>query len=158
MSLARMLQSISIATNSDVLELRGIVKGFPGVRVLREVSFACRPGEVHALVGENGAGKSTLMRIIAGVWKPEAGRILIRGQAVEIAGPKHSQDLGVAMVYQDTRLAPDLDVAQNIWLGREPGGSIFVDRRAMERGAQSILDRLGASNSTKQNDTRPHGC
>ena len=107
------------------------------------MSFACRPSEVHVLVGENGAGKSTLMRIIAGVWQPEAGTIRVRGAVVAITGPRQSQDLGIAMVYQDTRLVPDLDVAQNIWLGREPGGALLVDRAAMDRGAQAILDRLG---------------
>ena len=138
-----MLQPSPKETQVDALQLKGIEKSFPGVRVLKNVSFACRAGEVHALMGENGAGKSTLMRIVAGVWKPERGHILVRGEEVQIAGPKQSQDLGIAMVYQDTRLVPDLDVSQNIWLGREPGGAILVDRRAMDRGAQAILDRLG---------------
>jgi len=102
-----------VATETNALELIGVDKSFPGVRVLKGASFACRPGEVHVLMGENGAGKSTLMRIIAGVWKPEAGRILIRGRDVQISGPKHSQDLGIAMVCQDTRLVPDLDVSVN---------------------------------------------
>ncbi len=131
--------------DSPALELRGVEKSFPGVRALKGVSFACRAGEVHALMGENGAGKSTLMRIIAGVWKPAAGHILVRGREAQIAGPKQSQDLGIAMVYQDTRLVPDLDVAQNVWFGREPGGTILVDRSAMDRGAQAIFDRLGVA-------------
>ena len=139
-----MLQTNPNDMRMNALELKGIEKSFPGVRVLKDVSFACRAGEVHVLMGENGAGKSTLMRIISGVWKPQAGRIFVRGEEVQIAGPKQSQDLGIAMVYQDTRLVPDLDVCQNIWLGREPGGAIFVDRRAMGRGAQAILERLGA--------------
>jgi ribose transport system ATP-binding protein len=134
-----------IANETNALELIDVDKSFPGVRVLKGASFACRPGEVHAVMGENGAGKSTLMRIIAGVWKPEAGRILIRGRDVQITGPKQSQDLGIAMVYQDTRLVPDLDVSQNIWFGREPGGAVLVDRGAMDQGAQSIFDRLGVS-------------
>ena len=91
-------------TDVHALELQGIDKSFAGVRVLKDVSFACRAGEVHVLMGENGAGKSTLMRIITGVWTPEAGRIFVRGEPVEITRPKQSQDLGVAMVYQDTRL------------------------------------------------------
>ncbi|MCW6510780.1 ATP-binding cassette domain-containing protein [Lichenifustis flavocetrariae] len=127
----------------NALELVGIKKSFGVVRALKGVSFACRPGEVHVLMGENGAGKSTLMRIIAGVWRPDAGVIRVRGAEVAIIGPRQSQDLGIAMVYQDTRLVPDLDVAQNIWLGREPGGAVLVDRAAMDRGAQAILDRLG---------------
>ncbi len=131
------------APRPDALELRGIGKSFGLVHALKSVSFACRPAEVHVLVGENGAGKSTLMRIIAGVWPPDSGTILMDGKPVRITGPKQAQDLGIAMVYQDTRLVPDLDVAQNIWLGREPGGAVFVDRAAMQSGAQAILDRLG---------------
>ncbi len=130
---------------TPALELTGIQKSFSGVKALRDASFACRAGEVHVLMGENGAGKSTLMRIIAGVWKPDSGTIAVNGRKVEITGPQHSQSLGIAMVYQDTRLVPDLDVSQNIWLGREPGGKILVDRRAMDAGAQSILARLGVS-------------
>jgi ribose transport system ATP-binding protein len=139
-----MLMTNPSETEVLALELRGIEKGFAGVRILKGVSFACRAGEVHVLMGENGAGKSTLMRIITGVWQAEAGQIFLRGEAVRIASPKQSQDLGVAMVYQDTRLVPDLDVAQNIWLNREPGDAIFLDRGAMERGARAILERLGA--------------
>ena len=131
------------AAAANALELRGITKSFGSIRALKGVSFACRPGEVHVLMGENGAGKSTLMRIIAGLWPPEEGAVLVHGNAVRITGPKQSHDLGIAMVYQDTRLVPDLDVAQNVWLGREPGNAILVDRGAMERGARAILDRLG---------------
>ncbi len=138
-----MLQVTAEDTEVYALELRGVEKSFPGVRALKGASFACRPGEVHVLMGENGAGKSTLMRIIAGVWKPESGQILVRGQQVQIAGPKHAQDLGIAMVYQDTRLVPDLDVSQNIWFGREPGGTVLIDRSEMDRGARAIFDRLG---------------
>lgn len=135
----------AVGTEIYALELRGIDKSFVGVKALKGASFACRPGEVHALMGENGAGKSTLMRVIAGVWKPDAGTILVQGREVHITGPRHSQGLGIAMVYQDTRLVPDLDVAQNIWLGREPGGAITVDRQAMEEGARTILGRLGVT-------------
>ncbi|RTM02170.1 MAG: ATP-binding cassette domain-containing protein [Hyphomicrobiales bacterium] len=140
-----MQHTLAVGTESYALELKGIEKSFFGVKALKGASFACRPGEVHTLIGENGAGKSTLMRVIAGIWKPDAGSIIVKGSEVRIAGPRHSQDLGIAMVYQDTRLVPDLDVAQNIWLGREPGGSITVDRKAMEEGSRSILDRLGVS-------------
>ncbi|MFA6153750.1 MAG: ATP-binding cassette domain-containing protein [Mesorhizobium sp.] len=113
-----MQHDTAAGTDTYALELRGIEKSFVGVKALKGASFACRPGEVHALMGENGAGKSTLMRVIAGVWKPDAGTILVQGREVHITGPRHSQGLGIAMVYQDTRLVPDLDVAQNIWLGR----------------------------------------
>ena len=126
---------------TNEFELHAIEKSFGNVKALRGVSFACRAGEVHCLLGENGAGKSTLMRIIAGVWRPDAGRILVRGREVELSSPRAAQDLGIAMVYQDTRLVPDLDVAQNVWLGREPG-SVLVDRATMERETTRILARL----------------
>lgn len=129
--------------SQPVLAVAGIEKRFPGVLALAGVSFDVRGGEIHGLVGENGAGKSTLMRVLAGVHRPDAGRILVRGEFVALAGPKDAQDRGIAMVYQDTRLVPDLDVAQNIWLGREPGGRLYVSRAEMERGARALLERLG---------------
>jgi ribose transport system ATP-binding protein len=128
---------------SPVLAVREVEKAFPGVRALKHVSFDCRAGEVHGLVGENGAGKTTLMRILAGVLQPDAGTIRVKGETVVLNSPRHAQELGIAMVYQDTRLVDDLDVAQNILLGREPGSAFLVNRRAMEERATSILRRLG---------------
>ncbi len=130
--------------SADELALHAIEKSFGGVKALKGVSFFCRKGEVHCLLGENGAGKSTLMRILAGVMRPDAGRIAIGGRDVELTSPRAAQDLGIAMVYQDTRLVPDLDVAQNVWLGHEPGG-VLVDRNQMERATQEILTRLDAT-------------
>jgi ribose transport system ATP-binding protein len=126
-----------------VLAVGDVNKSFPGVQALRNVSFDCLSGEVHGLVGENGAGKSTLMRILAGAMPPDSGFIRLRGEAVVLRSPRHAHDLGIAMVYQDTRLVDDLDVAQNIWLEREPGSFLLVDRRSMETQAAAILDRLG---------------
>ena len=125
------------------LRVIGIEKSFPGVLALKGVSFDVHRGEIHGLVGENGAGKSTLMRVLAGFFRPTAGQILLDEKAVQFASPRDAHDRGIAMVYQDTRLVPDLDVAQNIWLGREPGSRFFVDRRRIERSAREILDRLG---------------
>lgn len=124
------------------LRVDGIVKSFPGVKALKGVSLECRPGEIQALVGENGAGKSTLMRILAGVYQPDAGTIEIDGRPVTLAGPRDAADHGIAMVYQDTRLVPDLDTPQNIFLGREPGG-ILLDYRKMRADAAALLARLG---------------
>jgi len=124
------------------LAVEGISKRFPGVQALSGISFDCRAGEVHALVGENGAGKSTLMRILAGVHQPDAGAIRVGGQPVTIVDPAEARRLGIAMVYQDTRLVPDLDVARNIFLGREPGGAL-VDLGAMRAEAARLLARLG---------------
>jgi ribose transport system ATP-binding protein len=126
-----------------VLAVRDIEKSFPGVKALQHVSFDCRAGEIHGLVGENGAGKSTLMRILAGVIQPDAGTIQVKGKPVLLASPRDAHDFGIAMVYQDTRLVDDLDVAQNILLGREPGSRLLVDRRALEDRSESILRRLG---------------
>jgi ribose transport system ATP-binding protein len=126
-----------------VLAVTEVEKSFPGVRALVKVSFECRAGEIHGLVGENGAGKSTLMRILAGVHRPDSGSIQISGKGVILNSPRHAHDLGIAMVYQDTRLVDELDVAQNIWLEREPGSALFVDRGEMERRSAGILQRLG---------------
>jgi ribose transport system ATP-binding protein len=124
------------------LAVEGISKAFPGVRALRDVSFDSRAGEIHALVGENGAGKSTLMRILSGVYRPDAGELRINGEAAEFAAPADARKRGVVMVYQDTRLIGDLDAVQNIYLGREPGG-LAIDYSGMHREARAILGRLG---------------
>jgi len=130
-------------TTEPVLAVVDVDKSFPGVNALKKVSFDCRAGEIHGLVGENGAGKSTLMRILSGVLQPDSGRIRVRGQDVVLTSPRHAHDLGIAMVYQDTRLVGDLDVAQNIWLAREPVSFLLVDRAEMESRATSILESLG---------------
>jgi ribose transport system ATP-binding protein len=130
-------------TSVPVLAVLDVDKSFPGVHALKHVSFDCLSGEIHGLVGENGAGKTTLMRVLAGVVQPDSGIIRVRGERVILTSPRHAHDLGIAMVYQDTRLVDDLDVAQNIWLEREPGSFFLVDRRTMEARAASILQRLG---------------
>ena len=127
----------------SVLAVSGIDKHFPGVSALKQVSFDCRSGEIHGLVGENGAGKSTLMRVLSGVHRPDAGSIRVRGREVALSSPRVAHDLGIAMVYQDTRLVGELDVAQNIWLEREPGSAIFIDRAEMTRRSADMLGRLG---------------
>jgi len=124
------------------LKVDGIVKSFPGVKALKGVSLECRPGEIQALVGENGAGKSTLMRILAGAYQPDSGSIAVDGKPVTLAGPRDAADRGIAMVYQDTRLVPDLDTPQNIFLGREPGGAL-LDYTKMRADAAALLARLG---------------
>jgi ribose transport system ATP-binding protein len=135
-------ESASDDVNS-VFAVADLHKSFPGVDALKRVYFHCRVGEIHGLVGENGAGKSTLMRILAGVIQPDSGTIRIKGRRVTLTGPRQAHDLGIAMVYQDTRLVDDLDVAQNIWLEREPGSFFFIDRRAMEQRSRALLQRLG---------------
>ncbi|MGH7119612.1 MAG: ATP-binding cassette domain-containing protein [Acetobacteraceae bacterium] len=125
------------------LSVEGISKTYPGVRALNAVSFAVRAGEVHGLVGENGAGKSTLLRILSGAEQPDEGRMLAFGRPLRLADPAAAHDAGITMVWQDTRLVPDLDVAQNIALGREPGGRLVVDRAAIDQRARTALAKLG---------------
>jgi ribose transport system ATP-binding protein len=129
-----------------ILQMRGISKTFPGVRALTNVELTVYPGEVHALMGENGAGKSTLMKILSGAYKADpGGEIRIKGQPVTIDGPLTAKALGVAIIYQELSLAPNLTVAENIYLGREPRKGLVIDRAAMLAGCAEVLDRLGAS-------------
>src|SRR6478672_10798447 len=104
-----------------LLEMRGISKTFPGVRALDNVRLTVYPGEVHALMGENGAGKSTLMKILSGAYQADpGGQILIEGQPVQISDPIAAKRLGISIIYQELALAPNLTVAENIYLGTEP--------------------------------------
>ncbi len=118
-----------------LVELKGISKSFIGVRVLNNVDFDVRPGEVHALLGENGAGKSTLIKIIAGVHAPDAGDIVINGEPVKFANPGQAVKAGIAIVYQELLLFPELSVAENIFLNHAPrskwgGARLGADARA----------------------------
>ena len=127
------------------LELRGITKRFPGVVALNSVSLDVRAGEVHALLGENGAGKSTLIKTIAGVYHPDAGEIHIDGQPVRIRNPHDAQALGISTIYQEFTLAPDMSVAENVFLGREPlriRALAIVDRRELTRRTREVLASL----------------
>jgi ribose transport system ATP-binding protein len=127
-----------------VVEMRGIEKSFPGVRALQGVQFDLRPGEVHALMGENGAGKSTLMKILTGVYQPDAGEIRVDGQAVTLPSPHSAQALGISIIHQELFLMNHLTAAQNIFIGREPrkGLGIFVDEGKLKRDAAAIFKRM----------------
>ena len=130
---------------APVLEMRGISKTFPGVRALNGVQLTIYPGEVHALMGENGAGKSTLMKILSGAYVADpGGEIRIDGKPVAIDGPLGAKALGVAIIYQELSLSPNLTVAENIYLGREARRGIAIDRKAMYAGCADVLARLGA--------------
>ncbi len=107
-------------STKPIIQLRGVSKSFGGVTVLKEVDFDVRPGEVHALLGENGAGKSTLIKIMGGVHQPEQGKILVQGQSVNFPTPKSASDNGIAIVYQELLLFPELSVAENIFIGHAP--------------------------------------
>ncbi|MGV1760509.1 sugar ABC transporter ATP-binding protein [Rhizobium sp. A22-96] len=128
------------------LEMRNVSKSFGQNRALTNVTLDFKFGEIHALMGENGAGKSTLMKILAGAYIPDEGsEILIDGEKVAIDGPMAAKQLGISIIYQELALAPNLSVAENIYLGREASRGAFINREAMFSGAETVLRRLGAS-------------
>jgi ABC-type sugar transport system ATPase subunit len=130
---------------ADALRLVGIGKSFPGVVALDDVTVGFRAGAVHAVMGENGAGKSTLMRIAAGVHPPDSGQVEVGGAPVTLARPSDAHHLGVHTVFQELTVLDNLDVGRNVLLGREPTrfAGTLLDRRALYRRAQEVLDDLG---------------
>ncbi|WP_188581457.1 sugar ABC transporter ATP-binding protein [Azorhizobium oxalatiphilum] len=130
---------------APLLELRGISKNFPGVKALDDVSFGVWPGEVHMLLGENGAGKSSLMKVLCGAYQADAGDYFHNGEKIEIRSPADARRFGIAVIFQEFSLVPYLDVAQNIFLGREFASAIpgIMDRRRLYREAQAVLDLIG---------------
>ncbi|MBK0418682.1 sugar ABC transporter ATP-binding protein [Leucobacter sp. CSA1] len=129
---------------SAALEMRGISKSFPGIRALSDVDLVVESGEVHAIVGENGAGKSTLMKILAGVYQPDEGTILLGGEETRISGQLDARRRGIGMVYQELNLVPDLTVAENIALGRTPSRFGILQRRRLHEEAVAVLEALDA--------------
>ena len=123
-----------------LLEMKGISKSFPGVKALQNVNLQLKAGEVHALLGENGAGKSTLIKVLGGIYHAEEGEIFIDGQKTEINDVVAARHAGVSIVHQELVLVPYMTVAENIFLGREPGTKMNVDRVKMSRDAQELLD------------------
>ena len=135
---------------SPLLEMRGISKGFPGVKALDNVSLQIGRGEVVALCGENGAGKSTLMKILGGVHQPDAGEILIDGQPVKINGVTDSMKFGVAFIHQELNVLGNLDVAANVFLGREPKNALgLIDSKKIHADTAPFIQRLGLDISTR---------
>lgn len=124
---------------------QGLAMAFGGVEVLKDISLDIRSGEVHAIIGENGAGKSTLMKILAGHLAPTRGSITIDGETVVFSGPVDAEHRGIVLVHQEILLAPDLTVAQNIYLGREIKKGLSVDDKAMNAGAAKAVRNLGAN-------------
>ena len=127
-----------------LVEMTGISKSFPGVHALDDCRFELHPGEVHALVGENGAGKSTLMKILAGIYRRDAGTIRFKGQEVEIASPRAARDLGISIIHQELNLMGHLTVAQNIFIGREPRGAapFLLDEKTLNAKARELFETL----------------
>lgn len=120
-----------------------VSKSFGPVRVIEDVSITLNPGEVHVLLGENGAGKSTLIKMIAGIHKPDAGRILVNGEEVTLSGPRAASALGIATIHQELNLVPSLSIAENIALGAFPARAGVVNRRVMRLQAQESLELVG---------------
>ncbi len=136
-------------SQTPLLEMKGITKRFPGVLALDSVSLTVYPGEVLALVGENGAGKSTLMKILSGVYKKDAGEILLEGSAIDIEGPLHARQLGISIIYQELNVLNNMNIAENIFMGREKKKNGFVDKRLQHEEARRLLDRVGLGVDTR---------
>ena len=144
--------STTSSVPSPILELTGIVKTFPGVRALDEAGLRVYPGQVMALLGENGAGKSTLMKVLTGIYQADAGSISYRGQPVHFKGPRDSQDQGISIIHQELNLLPELSIAANIFLGREPRTRFGnIDHKQLRERASALLARLGVKHGP---DTR----
>ena len=127
-----------------VLALKDVSKSFGAVRALRDVSLRLFPGEAHALAGENGAGKSTLIKTLAGVHRPDTGAVLLDGTPVVFHGPADARDAGIAVIYQEPTLFPDLSIAENIFMGRQPRRSLGrIDRAAVRDTTAALMKRLG---------------
>jgi ribose transport system ATP-binding protein len=128
----------------NALELHDISKRYGGVRALEHASFACAPGRIHALLGENGAGKSTLIKVMTGVVQPDEGRIVLSGRDRRFAHPQEAVRAGVACIFQELSLMPDLSVADNICITNPPRRFGMVDQKAQRRIAEAALARAGA--------------
>ncbi len=131
-----------------VLELHGIDKQFPGVKALDQAGLNVYPGRVMALLGENGAGKSTLMKVLTGIYQADAGTLTYQGKTHWFSGPRDSQDQGISIIHQELNLIPELSIAENIFLGREPLGALGKIRwSALYAEAQRLLDKLGVKHA-----------
>ena len=131
-------------TAAYLLEAEGITKRYPGVVALDGVRIHVRPGSVHAVMGENGAGKSTLMKILAGNIQPNEGEIRVKGQPRHFHNPRDATKAGIAMIHQELLLVPDMTIAENIWIGREPLGRLgIVDHGELSQRTRVLLERLG---------------
>src|SRR6202049_3524842 len=129
---------------TPILELVGVYKRFGAVQALQDVDLALSAGEVHALVGENGAGKSTLVKILAGVHRPDRGHLFLHGNEVRLSGPAAARAAGIAVIYQEPTLFPDLSVAENIFMGRQPlRFGRRINRVEMQSKVSALMHRLG---------------
>src|SRR6185312_15942781 len=128
-----------------LLELQGVKKNFGSTAALAGVDLSIEPGEVHALIGENGAGKSTLLNILSGTFPPDSGRLLLNGHSYVPSGPADARSHGIVHIHQELSLCPHLSVAENISLGLEPSSMGLLDRTAMQRRANTLLEDFGCT-------------
>ena len=136
------------AGTAPLLTLSGISKSFPGVRALNDVSLALYPGEVTALIGENGAGKSTLVKIMTGIYQPDAGEIAIDGKPVALPSAHAAFEHGITAIHQETVLFDELSVAENIFLGHAPRTRLgLIDWRTMRANAREVLEAMRAGHT-----------
>ncbi len=134
---------VADARQRPVLKMTGISKRFPGVRALEDVHLEVGGGEIHALLGENGAGKSTLLKILSGAQAADSGTIELFGQPAAFASPHDAQRAGVVTIYQEFTLAPNMTIAENVFIGREPGTRVFVSWRKLAAQTQAITEKIG---------------
>lgn len=134
--------AVAMAAARNVIEMRNISKAFGAVQALNNVTLQLAPGEVLGLVGDNSAGKSTLMKVLTGAYHRDSGDVIVDGQPTNFRSPHHSRDVGIEMIYQDFALCGNMDVAQNIFLGRWPRRGPFIDRKKMYAEANDVLQRL----------------
>ncbi len=136
-----------VPPDQNWIEFRNVSRRFGSIQALSNVSLHGRSGSVHAVTGENGAGKSTLMKILAGVHRADAGVILMGGEPIRFDSPAEARARGIATVFQELTLLPNLTIAENVFLGREPRRAGFVDRAEMHRRTRRILDHVGSTST-----------
>jgi galactofuranose transport system ATP-binding protein len=134
-----------MSKSGTILKAQGIYKTFPGVKALQNVDFHLRKGEIHALMGENGAGKSTLIKVLTGVEIPDSGSIFLDDKMIRPKTPLEAQSFGISTVYQEVNLCPNLSVAENMFIGREPMKFGRIDWKTMNKKAVEALKRLDVS-------------
>jgi inositol transport system ATP-binding protein len=138
---------MAASSPTTLLRMTGISKSFPGVRALADVDFDVAEAEIHAFLGENGAGKSTLLKILSGAQLPDAGSIEFGGKTMAFATPHAAQAAGIVTIYQEFTLAPDMTIAENVFIGREPGSRLFISRRELEDQTRALSKRIGLDRS-----------
>ncbi len=131
-----------MTNTDDFVQLRGVSRFFGGITALKDVDFSCRPGSIHAVLGENGAGKSTLIKILSGVLQPSEGSVLVNGQRVQYSSPSEATADGIVCIFQELSLIPDLSVADNIFIDQPPRRFGLIDRGAQRRQSEAVLARI----------------